>query len=197
MNNTTLDPTGALPVRTSPLERAANIVVRISVIVAGVALLGMVANVFFDVTLRTGINTPIQGTNQFVSYWWMLPLTFFGLAAAQKFGEHTDLPLVYDRLTPRGKPVMMIIALTCISVFVALIGWFGLENAFAQASIGEYDASTGVSTWPPRFAVPLACLFFLTVLVAQIIQEVKALLNTPAEFTDADAGSASTERDTF
>lgn len=74
--------------------------IRISLVLGSIAALGMVINVFLDVALRFGLNTPIQGTNQFVSYWWMLPLVFFGLTAAQYYDEHTDPPIIFERLDP-------------------------------------------------------------------------------------------------
>lgn len=146
----------------------ASICVKISIVVGGIAALGMVFNIFVDVALRFGFNLPIEGTNQYVSYWWMLPLVFFGLAAGQFYGEHTDLPMVYERLNPRGKQIMSIVALSFTGVFVALIGWAGMLNALDQMQVGEYDSATGTVIWPPRFAIPLACLAFLLLIVAQI-----------------------------
>lgn len=152
------------------IDLAVRVLVRLSIFLGAAAALGMVVNVFLDVAMRFGLNTPIQGTNQFVSFWWMLPLVFFGLAAAQHYGEHTDLPIVYERLDPRGQQIMAILALICTAIFVALIGWAGLNNALEQMLVGEYDSSTGVTVWPPRFAIPLACLAFLLVIVANILQ---------------------------
>lgn len=152
------------------IDLAVKVLVRLSIFLGAAAALGMVVNVFLDVAMRFGMNTPIQGTNQFVSFWWMLPLVFFGLAAAQYYGEHTDLPIVYERLDPRGQQIMAIVSLVCTAIFVALIGWAGLNNALEQMTVGEYDSSTGVTVWPPRFAIPLACLAFLLVIIATILQ---------------------------
>lgn len=162
-------PVGATAL-TRGLDRAVSPLVRTSILLGSIAALGMVLNVFLDVALRFGWNTPIQGTNQFVSFWWMLPLVFFGLAAAQHYGEHTDLPIVYERLNKRGRQIMSIVALSCTAVFVILIGWAGLNNALEQMAVGEYDSSTGVTVWPPRFAIPLACLAFLLILIAEILK---------------------------
>lgn len=155
---------------TRTIDLAVKILIRTSIFLGAIAGLAMVVNVFLDVALRFGMNTPIQGTNQFVSYWWMLPLVFFGLAAAQNYGEHTDLPIVYERLNPRGKQIMAVFALVCSGIFVAMIGWAGLNNAFEQMAVGEYDSSTGVTVWPPRFAIPLACLAFLLVIIAEVLK---------------------------
>ncbi|QGU04157.1 TRAP transporter small permease [Corynebacterium comes] len=152
------------------LDLAVKILIRLSIFLGAAAALGMVVNVFLDVAMRFGMNTPIQGTNQFVSFWWMLPLVFFGLAAAQHYGEHTDLPIVYERLNPWGRQIMAIVALCFTGIFVSLIGWSGFTNALEQMAVGEYDSSTGITVWPPRFAVPLACLAFLLVIVAHILQ---------------------------
>lgn len=152
------------------IDLAVRVLIRLSIFLGAAAALGMVVNVFLDVAMRFGMNTPIQGTNQFVSFWWMLPLVFFGLAAAQHYGEHTDLPIVYERLNPRGQQIMAIVALCFTGIFVALIGWAGFTNALEQMAVGEYDSSTGVTVWPPRFAIPLACLAFLLVILANVLQ---------------------------
>ena len=158
-------------------DLAVKVLIRLSIFLGAAAALGMVINVFLDVVMRFGMNTPIQGTNQFVSYWWMLPLVFFGLAAAQHYGEHTDLPIVYERLDSRGQQIMAIVALCFTGIFVVLIGWAGLGNALEQMAVGEYDSSTGVTVWPPRFAIPLACLAFLLVIIANIL---KLIINRDA-----------------
>ncbi len=152
------------------IDLAVKVLIRLSIFLGAAAALALVVNVFLDVALRFGMNSPIQGTNQFVSFWWMLPLVFFGLAAAQNYGEHTDLPIVYERLNPRGKQIVAIFSLICSGIFVAFIGWAGLTNAIDQMAVGEYDSSTGVTVWPPRFAIPLACLAFLLVILAEILK---------------------------
>lgn len=160
---------------TGQLDRIADLLVRLSLVLGGTVALAMVLNVAVGVALRSILNQPIQGTNQLVSYWWMLPLVFFGLAAAQWHDEHTDLPLVHARLSGRAQPVMTLVAYACTGLFVILFGSFGLKNALEQAAVGEYDSATGVIVWPPRFALPIACLAFILIIVAQMTRTVRAL----------------------
>ncbi|MGP6173660.1 TRAP transporter small permease [Corynebacterium sp. A21] len=169
------------------IDKAVNVLVRVSLYIGGAAALAMVINVFLDVVLRFLLNSPIQGTNQFVSFWWMLPVVFFGLAAAQQYGEHTDLPIVHDHLSDRGQAVIALVALTCTGLFALLIGWFGLGNALDQAIVGEYDSSTGVTIWPPRFAIPIACLAFVMIIIAQMLREISRLLTSPRTSSDPDS----------
>jgi TRAP-type C4-dicarboxylate transport system permease small subunit len=158
------------------VDRAAGLLVRTSLVIGGIAAGAMVLNVAADVALRSLFNQPISATNPLVAYWWMLPLVFFGLAAAQRFGEHTDLPVVHARLSDRGQALITLFARACTGLFVLLIGWFGTVNALEQFAVGEYDASTGVTIWPPRFAVPLACLAFALVVLAQMMRAARPLL---------------------
>lgn len=170
---------------TDRLDRVAGLLVQAALVLGGIAAVAMVVNVAVDVASRSLFNQPIQATNQLVSYWWMLPLVFFGLAAAQRFGEHTDLPVIHARLSDRGQAIITLVALACTTVFVIQLGWFGLQNALEQASIGEYDASTGVTIWPPRFAVPIACLAFVMVALAQMLRAAGPLTGRPG--TDSPA----------
>lgn len=166
---------------TTSTDRMAGLLTRISLIIGGIAALAMVLNVAVDVALRSLFNQPIQATNPLVSYWWMLPLVFFGLAAAQRYGEHTDLPVVHARLSDSGQAIVTLVSLAATGLFVILIGWFGLLNALEQGAVGEYDASTAVTIWPPRFAVPAACLAFALVIVAQMMRAAEPLSRKPSQ----------------
>jgi TRAP-type C4-dicarboxylate transport system permease small subunit len=194
MSTSTVERSGPGPTaqRSERLDRAAALLVRAALVIGGIAAGAMVLNVAVDVALRSLINQPIQATNPLVSNWWMLPLVFFGVAAAQRFGEHTDLPVVHARLSDRGQAIITLVALACTGLLVVLIGWFGLLNALEQMAVGEYDASTGVTIWPPRFAVPLSCLVFALVVVAQMLRAARPLveknaLGSPAPLTPVDA----------
>lgn len=133
--------------------------------VAALCVLGLALHVCLDVLLRTLTGAPLQGTNEYVTFWWMIPLIFFGLSVAQRANEHTDLPLLYDRADATTRRHILVITNTITAVFAGLIGWFGLEYAIHQASVGEYTGATGLTVWPARFAVPLGILAFIAQLV--------------------------------
>lgn len=178
------------------LDRAASLLTGISIAIGASTVLLMVVNVFVDVLFRFTLNQPIQGTTEMVKYWWMLPIVFLGIAAAQRFREHTDLPILYDMLDHRGQAILKMIALACASIFVGYVGYYGLLNALDQLTIGEFDATTGIVLWPPRFVVPLACLAFIVIAIAQAASTIADLgrqNSLPAAARTTDKSTESVE----
>src|SRR5699024_5930093 len=75
------------------LTRIAN---KIVASVAAVMLVVMIVQVFADVGLRNMLNSPLPATLEIVSFWWMVALSFLGLAYAKNRNEHIAVSLVSD-----------------------------------------------------------------------------------------------------
>lgn len=156
------------------IERVARQTSTVAMIIGGAAVALLAINLILDISMRTLANRPINGTIEMVTFWWMVPLVFFGLAVAQRNREHTDLPILYDQVNGPARTVIGLISVLATAVLVALIGWYGWQNAVTQMSVGEYASATGVTLWPARFAVPLGALAFLLELLAQAARQISA-----------------------
>jgi TRAP-type C4-dicarboxylate transport system permease small subunit len=141
-------------------------------LLAGIAALGLAAHMVVDVCLRFFFNTPIEGTLEYVTYWWMPCIVFFGLALTQRRAENIDLPMLHERLTGRTATVSSIIAHVLTVLFVGLIGWYGLENALAQTAVGEFTSATNTLVWPMRWVVPVG----IAILVLQLLADIRQTL---------------------
>lgn len=133
--------------------------------VVGVLILGLMLHVFIDVVLRNFFGITLQATTDYVTYWWMAPLTLLAFTSAEYAREH----IIVDGLTSwfgsGAKRVFRWIADVLTIVVVALIGWFGLTDAIHQSQTGEYSGATGVLIWPPRFIVPVAAVSLIIAIV--------------------------------
>lgn len=154
--------TGALETTTLRLTQALTVL-------AGIAALGLAAHMVLDVCLRFFANAPIEGTIEYVTYWWMPVMVFCAMAITQHRGEHIDLPMLHERLPHRMRAVATALINTATLVFVGLIGWYGVENALAQTAVGEFTSATNTLVWPTRWIVPVGT----AVLVLQLIVEIK------------------------
>lgn len=153
------------------VDRFARPVTRAMGILGCLAVFGLAVHVAAEVLVRTTTGQPFDGTIEYVTYWWMVPLVYFGLAVAQRHNEHTDMPVLYDRMVGSSRTTLATVGYILTAVFAGLIGWFGLENAIDQMSIGEYTGAAEVMIWPIRFAVPIGAIAFILELVSSALRE--------------------------
>lgn len=122
----------------------------------------LLGTVLTDVTLRFVFNQPIAGSIEYVSYWYMVAIAFCGIALAERYGEHIDAPLVFDRLPRSLRREFDIVSRVLFVILLVAIAWWGWQEALRQYDLGERGGAAGVAIWPGRFLVPLgatACAF--------------------------------------
>lgn len=156
------------------LEAVTQRAVQLLTLVAAIAILGLATHMVVDVSLRFFLNTPIEGTIEYVTYWYMPMLVFSALALTQRKQENIDLPMLHERLSLGMQSVSSIIAHTVTIGFVAIIGWYGLENALLQTAAGEFTPATNTLVWPTRWIVPLG----VAVLILQLVVHIKHIIQS-------------------
>src|SRR5699024_5462212 len=100
-------------------------------------------------------NQPIAGSIEYVSYWYMVAIAFCGIALAERYGEHIDAPLVFDRLPRSVRKEFTIVARVLTVLLMIAIAWWGWHEALRQYEFREQGGAAGVPIWPGRFLVPL------------------------------------------
>jgi TRAP-type C4-dicarboxylate transport system permease small subunit len=130
--------------------------------IGGAGVLLLLSTILADATLRFAFNQPIPGTVEYVSYWYMVPIAFCGIALAERYGEHVDAPLIFDRLPARLRREFTVVGKVLFLAVLVAMWWWGWEEAVRQYGFGERGAAAGVAIWPTRFLVPIgaaACAF--------------------------------------
>lgn len=137
------------------------------------AVAAMLFHVVTEVVSRGLFNTPLRGTLEISSYWYLGGIAFIGMWLAFVHNEHISVDLVTARLKPGAQWVMYLFGAAVTFIFLALVFWFSIEAAFDAMAKGEYIGADRVPVWPIRFMVPIGVGAFLISLVAQAIQVIR------------------------
>lgn len=112
----------------------------------------LIANVFVDVVGRKFFNSPVPGTIEHTTYWWMpvLVLLAFGLAELKQ--EHIKVTMLLDALELRTRQIIEgVFGLIATMLLIALIvyTWEGAIKSFGYREITS--SSPPVAIWPGKF----------------------------------------------
>lgn len=152
-----------------------------------IAIVAMVIHILAEVIGRSFFNHPIPGTLDYVTYYYMVIVSFVGMYMGQRRREHVSVTMVIDRLGIRARLILTVLGNLLTAVLLGLFVWLGAENALHQMALGEYSGAgvSGVIIWPARFIVPITLGMFLITLVAQTIEYIRkptTLLTDEEEF---------------
>lgn len=128
-------------------------------LIAGLILIIMMVQTVVDVMMNLIAGRPIEGSLEFISYYYMVMVVFLPLAYVEMKHEHISADLVF-RLFP--KPVQRIIyslgCLVCVAFFAALT-WQTLHDALNAYAINEIVmGAVYITIWPAKAVLPLGYL---------------------------------------
>lgn len=156
--------------------------------VATIVLFVGAAHIVVNAILRAFLDSPIYGTNEVVTFWYMPLLVMFGIPAAKLQGEHIVVTLVTSRVDAFSDKMLRrfssIISLILILGFV----WFGFQEAAQQFEVLATAGVTDIVTWPTYFAVPIAFIIMAYFDILNLLRPnaplLKAEPNSYAESVD-------------
>lgn len=139
------------------LTRVLDAIDKCFIAISGIAVTLMAVHIVFDVTARTLFNSPLPGTVEFVSRYYMVILVFLPLAYVQKRGAHFVAGLFTDKLADRSRQILDGITALTMSVVAGVMAWAGVYSALYATRNGEQvqAAQFVILTWPGRWLVPL------------------------------------------
>ena len=141
---------------------------------AVLALVAMMVHVNLDVLGRVLSNTPLQGTIEIVSHWYMVAIAFLPLAYVERLDGHIDVELLSHLQSPRMCRINMALAKLVAAAFYGLLTYVSLDRALDKWAIGEYAmGSIAFIIWPTRFFIPVGVGLLAIVLM---IKSVRILL---------------------
>lgn len=117
-------------------------------------ILLMMLHVTVDVVMRYVFNSPLPGTLNIVSRYYMVIVVFLSLAVAERQDAHISVEIVYDRLPARLRRVLALLAWLLTALTFAAIAIRAGEVAWAKTLIrASVDEGTKVipiwqSYWP-------------------------------------------------
>lgn len=146
-------------------------------LITAITLMLMMLHIVAHGILRYFFSSPIYGTNEIVSYWYLPIVVLLGIPAAQLRDEHINVTLVTGRLSEGTAAIF--------TAFGALIGlllcvgfaWFGLTEALGNAAMGTTAGVTSVISYPVYFLVPLVFgllgILYLSAMVKNLRRDVR------------------------
>lgn len=152
MTTTTDAETKGYPTRVKPVwVRIVNTASNVLGAVAGIFVLAMAVQVLIDVTGRTLFNSPLPGTLEMTSYWWMPALIFLSWGAAELNQEHLRVTLALDSADEGLKRTVGIATSILSMMVIAVLVYFAFEAA--SISVGYAESAAGaipVPIWPAK-----------------------------------------------
>ncbi|MBA0126573.1 TRAP transporter small permease [Haloechinothrix sp. YIM 98757] len=124
--------------------------------VAAAALLVMAVHIVGNALLRSLLNHPLSGTNEYVSYWYLPVVALLGFVAAQRRDQHIEARLLFDRLRHRNRIEVHLAGRIVVLVLCLGFAGYGAQEAVDNWRIGLTGGVSEVVVWPVTFAVPAA-----------------------------------------
>ncbi len=158
--------------------------------IAGVLMLLMLINVFYDAIMRYFFRSGSIALQEME--WHLFSAMFlFGIAYALKQDGHVRVDILYDRLQPRKKAIINIVGtlLLLVPISVLIINgsiWF-VHEAY---TLNEISGDPGGLThrWLIKSVIPLSFVLLLISAAGFVLHNVNVLrgLEQPKEYTPED-----------
>ncbi|MBF9033311.1 TRAP transporter small permease subunit [Rhodobacterales bacterium HKCCE2091] len=141
-------------------------------VIAIVATVLMTGHVLADVTARYFFNSPLPGTLEIATHYYLIPMTFLPLAAVELHREHIVVEAFTHFLPDAWNTVLdVVVRLICLAVLILFTWRTGLEAMDSTAHNEEYTAIFfDVPVWPARWVLPLSFAAFALALLSNLLR---------------------------
>lgn len=137
----------------------------------GVALILMMLHISADVIARYIFNSPLHGTVEIVSGYYMVAVVFLPLAMIERRNAHIVVELVTQHFPRRAQEWLIGLVALVSAAYFAAFAWQTWSDALKQYRIGEVALGTvEVTIWPTRFYLPIGCGLIALVLLYKALR---------------------------
>lgn len=139
-----------------PAATVLNALTNIVVGLSGLVIALMAVHIVCDVAARYLFASPIPGTVEIVSRYYMIVLVFLPLIYVQKRDAHFVAGLFTDKLPARPKQILIGVTQLTMAAVSGLMGWTAVLAAIHATRTDEQvtAAQFFIYTWPGRWLVP-------------------------------------------
>jgi TRAP-type C4-dicarboxylate transport system permease small subunit len=141
--------------------------------IAGVFILLLMFQVVFDVAGRELFGTPIDGTLETVSFYYMVAVTFLPLAYVSHEEGHIMVEMFTRGLRPRRLAGLeAIIGIVCLLFVVVLVvqTWDAALESYDIEEMWETSDDL-ITIWPSRFALPIGVFLMGVYMIYRIADD--------------------------
>lgn len=125
--------------------------------------------IMYDVVSRNFFNAPFVGTAEIVRNTIVIIL-FLQITDVLRRGQHVRATIIYDKLSDKGKLILLTFACTLGAVLFGLMAYVSWPPAMEALMTNQYEGEGAlrVPTFPARFAIvigsALMCIQFLVMI---------------------------------
>ena len=140
---------------------------------AGFVTIAMMLHVVADVFSKHFFNTPIWGTLETVSGYYMVIVVFFPLAYVARTEGHIIVELFTRNLPPRKLARLDGVIGIITFLFMLLFTWLTGEEAIRRTIQGEvWDIADGnMIIWPSRWVLPIGAAAMTAYVLIRVIKD--------------------------
>ena len=111
------------------------------------------------------ISTFARYTNLFIITWaeeltryCMIWLTYFGIGAAAKRGEHFCVMAFVELLPPALQKILTVVRMILMITFTIVVTWYGYAILRNQVNMGQITPSLRWPMWLVYSVIPIGCI---------------------------------------
>jgi TRAP-type C4-dicarboxylate transport system permease small subunit len=124
-------------------------------LLGGVGVVLMMLTIVADVVSKLLWNTPIQGTVEISSYYYMIALVMLPMAFVEMQDEQISVDLLFDRFPQSAQRILLVLTGCGAAMILSVMAWRTGLDALRAIRVGEVVmGSREVVVWPARMVLP-------------------------------------------
>jgi TRAP-type C4-dicarboxylate transport system permease small subunit len=140
-------------------------------VLAGVFLVLMMVHVGADTFMKMMLNSPIIGTLETVSYYYMVSIVFLPLAFVEVRNEHVAVDLFVQRLPNVWQVIVYLFGATISVLYYGVFCYQTTVDAIKATSEQETVMSNFLFyVWPSRWALPLGSAALIAAIILNMLK---------------------------
>lgn len=125
-------------------------------LVAGTALLLMLAHAVVDISSKYFLGIPIPATLEITAFYYMVAAVFLPLLHLEMTDQQVSAEIGYNLVGPGAQRALRIFSRICVLIFFGLLAYQTGWDAQRSLSIGEISmGSHPIPLWPSKMLLPL------------------------------------------
>ncbi|WP_050522107.1 TRAP transporter small permease subunit [Pseudorhodobacter wandonensis] len=125
-------------------------------LVGGLGIILMMANITLDVVLKVFWNAPIQGTVEISSYYYMVAIVMLPMAMVEYDDEQISVDLLFNHFPDWLKRSSLLLTFLATAVMLSIMTWRTGLDAVRAFRVGEVVmGSREIIVWPARCMLPI------------------------------------------
>lgn len=125
-------------------------------LVAGAALLLMLAHAVVDISYKYFLGTPVPATLEITAFYYMVAAVFLPLLHLELTDQQVAAEIGYNAAGPGTQRALRVFSRVCVLVFFGLLAYRTGWDAFRSMSIEEITmGSHPIPLWPSKMLLPL------------------------------------------